>query len=71
MIAASIFGGCNMKEGKGSVGGVLAGVAIITVIRSNLILLGVPVYYVTFAVGAIILLGVLVSSLSEIRMNRN
>lgn len=71
VIAASIFGGCNMKEGKGSVGGVLAGVAIITVIRSNLILLGVPVYYVTFAVGAIILLGVLVSSLSEIRMNRN
>ena len=71
VIAASIFGGCNMKEGKGSVGGVLAGVAIITVIKSNLILLGVPVYYVTFAVGAIILLGVLVSSLSEIRMNKN
>lgn len=68
VIASAIFGGCNMKEGKGSVGGVLAGVAIITVIKSNLILLGVPVYYVTFAVGAIILLGVLFSSLSEKRL---
>lgn len=70
VIASAIFGGCNMKEGKGSVGGVLAGVAIITVIKSNLILLGVPVYYVTFAVGAIILLGVLFSSLSEKRLQK-
>lgn len=68
VIASAIFGGCNMKEGKGSVGGILAGVAIITVIKSNLILLGVPVYYVTFAVGSIILLGVLFSSLSEKRL---
>lgn len=70
VIASAIFGGCNMKEGKGSVGGILAGVAIITVIKSNLILLGVPVYYVTFAVGAIILLGVLFSSLSEKRLQK-
>lgn len=70
VIASAIFGGCNMKEGKGSVGGILAGVAIITVIKSNLILLGVPVYYVTFAIGAIILLGVLFSSLSEKRLQR-
>ena len=70
VISCAIFGGCNMKEGKGSVGGVLAGVAIITVIKSNLILLGVPVYYVTFAVGAIILLGVLFSSLSERRLQK-
>lgn len=70
VISCAIFGGCNMKEGKGSVGGVLAGVAIITVIKSNLILLGVPVYYVTFAVGAIILLGVLFSSLSEKRLKK-
>lgn len=70
VISCAIFGGCNMKEGKGSVGGVLVGVAIITVIKSNLILLGVPVYYVTFAVGAIILLGVLFSSLSERRLQK-
>lgn len=71
VIASAIFGGCNMKEGKGSVGGILAGVAIITVIKSNLILLGVPVYYVTFTVGAMILLGVLFSTLSEQRLQRN
>lgn len=70
VIASAIFGGCNMKEGKGSVGGILAGVAIITVIKSNLILLGVPVYFVTFAIGAIILLGVLFSSLSEKRLQK-
>ena len=38
---------------------------------SNLILLGVPVYYVTFTVGAMILLGVLFSTLSEQRLQRN
>lgn len=71
VIASAIFGGCNMKEGKGSVGGILAGVAIITVIKGNLILLGVPVYFVTFAVGVLILAGVLFSTLSEKRLAKD
>ena len=70
VIASAIFGGCNMKEGKGSVGGILSGVAIITVIKSNLILLGVPVYYVAFSVGALILAGILISTLSENRLKK-
>ena len=70
VIASAIFGGCNMKDGKGSVGGILAGVAIITVIKGNLILLGVPSYYVTFVVGAMILLGVLFSTLGEQRFDK-
>lgn len=71
VIACAIFGGCNMKEGTGSVGGILSGVAIITVIKSNLILLGVPAYYVTFAVGIMILVGVLFSTLSEKCMEKS
>jgi len=71
VIASAIFGGCNMREGKGSVGGIMAGVAVITVIRSNLILVGVPPYFVTFAVGMIILLGVLFSTLSERRLQKS
>lgn len=70
VITAAIFGGCNMKEGKGSVGGILAGVAIITVIKSNLILLGVHAYYITFVVGLLILLGVMFSTLSEKRLQK-
>jgi Ribose/xylose/arabinose/galactoside ABC-type transport systems, permease components len=70
VIASAIFGGCNMREGKGSVGGILSGVAIITVIKSNLILLGVPVYYVAFSVGALILAGILISTLSENRLKK-
>lgn len=67
VIASAIFGGCNMKDGKGSVGGILSGVAIITAIKGNLILLGVPSYFVTFVVGTMILLGVLFSTLGEKR----
>ena len=65
VIASAIFGGCNMQDGKGTVGGILAGVAIITIIKGNLILLGVPSYYITFVVGTMILLGVLFSTLGE------
>ncbi len=70
VIAAAIFGGCNMKEGKGSVGGILSGVAIITAIKSNLILLGVPAYFVMFTVGLLILLGVLFSMLGQKRVHQ-
>ena len=70
VITAAIFGGCNMKDGKGSVSGILVGVAIITVIKSNLILLGVPAYYITFVVGLLILGGVLFSTLAERRMQK-
>lgn len=71
VIASAIFGGCNMKDGKGSVGGILSGVAIITAIKGNLILLGVPSYYVTFVVGTMILVGVLFSTLGEKRLQRS
>ena len=70
VITAAIFGGCNMKDGKGSVSGILVGVAIITVIKSNLILLGVPAYYITFVVGLLILAGVLFSTLAGRRLEK-
>lgn len=71
VIASAIFGGCNMQDGKGTVGGILAGVAIITVIKGNLILLGVPSYYVMFVVGVLILLGVLFSTLGEKHLSKS
>ena len=70
VITAAIFGGCNMKDGKGSVSGILVGVAIITAIKSNLILLGVPAYYITCVVGLLILGGVLFSTLAERRLQK-
>lgn len=67
VIASAIFGGCNMKDGKGSVGGVLSGVAIITLVNDNLVLLGVPPYAKILVIGIIILLSVLLSSITERR----
>lgn len=71
VIASAIFGGCNMKDGKGSVGGILVGVAIITLVNDNLVLMGVPSFGITLVVGIIILLSVLLSTLSERRLQKD
>lgn len=70
IIAAAIFGGCNLQDGKGSVGGVLAGVFTITLISNNLVLLGVSPYAKTMMIGCILLISVLISSLGDIRARR-
>ena len=70
IIAAAIFGGVDNNRGKGTVGGVLAGVFIITLINNNLTLLGASPYLKTLLIGVILLVSVLVTSLGDIKARR-
>jgi len=71
IIAACIFGGVDNARGKGTVGGVLAGVLIITLINNNLVLLGASPYAKTLLIGVILLVSVLISSLGDIKARRD
>lgn len=70
VIAAVIIGGCNLKNGKGTVAGTLIGVGIISLLDSSLILLGVPPYAQKLAIGLVVLISVCISSIVEFKKNR-
>ena len=57
VIAAVVLGGARITGGHGTVWGTLLGVALVTVINTSLLLLGVPSYWNKIAVGMLILLG--------------
>jgi simple sugar transport system permease protein len=57
VIAALVLGGARITGGYGTVWGTLLGVALVTVINTSLLLLGVPSYWNKVAVGFLILLG--------------
>src|SRR5690606_3765684 len=58
MIAACIMGGCSLQGGKGTVFGGLLGLIFVGFINNGMVLLRVPVYWQTLAMGAILLLAV-------------
>lgn len=62
VIAACVVGGCRLTGGHGSVGGTILGVLLITLVQNNLNMLGVPTCWQTFAVGVVLLLGAVLSS---------
>jgi simple sugar transport system permease protein len=57
VIAALVLGGARITGGYGTVWGTLLGVALVTVINTSLLLLGVPSYWNKVAIGLLILLG--------------
>ena len=59
IIAAAVVGGTSLFGGQGSVVGVLLGASMMQVIRNGLVLLGFPSYWQTLALGAMILLAIL------------
>lgn len=62
-ITAAVLGGCALRGGQGSLIGVVIGAAILRVIRSAVIFLGISTYW-TFAVtGLVLLVAVTVDSL--------
>jgi simple sugar transport system permease protein len=63
VIAAVVIGGTRITGGHGNVVGTILGVLLITLVFNNLIMLGVPNYWQSFAVGAIIVLGTAITSL--------
>ncbi|MEJ2559042.1 MAG: ABC transporter permease [Anaerolineae bacterium] len=59
IIAAAVIGGTSLFGGEGSVLGVLLGAAIMQMLRNGLVLLGFPAYWQTVAIGAMILMAIL------------
>lgn len=68
VIAAVVIGGTRITGGHGTVVGTVLGVLLITLVFNNLIMLGVPNYWQSFAVGAIIVLGTAITSLRAKRI---
>ncbi|MEG1180871.1 MAG: ABC transporter permease [Oscillospiraceae bacterium] len=66
-IAGAIFGGVILKDGKGTVGGVVMGILIIGLIKNNLYLIGIPSYAQKVVVGVIILISVALASYNQFK----
>lgn len=57
VIAAVVLGGAQLTGGRGTVIGTLLGVALVTVMKSSLILIGVPSEWQRVVIGLIIIIG--------------
>jgi simple sugar transport system permease protein len=64
VIAAVVLGGASIFGGKGSVSGTVLGVVLIAMIKSSLILMGVPGSWQRAAVGVLLLIGVSAQALA-------
>lgn len=67
VIAAVVIGGTRITGGHGTVIGTILGVALIALVKNNLIMLGIPTHFQTFVVGMIIVFG---TSITSIRAKR-
>lgn len=65
IITAAVLGGASLVHGKGNVWGVLLGAALLQVIRSGLVVLGVHPYWQTGIVGTILLVAILIDYMSQ------
>lgn len=67
VIAAVIIGGTSLAGGEGSVLGTLFGAALLGMIRNGLVLFGVSMYWQTIVIGLILVGGVALGTLRELR----
>ncbi|HBL40574.1 MAG TPA: ABC transporter permease [Ruminococcaceae bacterium] len=63
VVAACVVGGCSLTGGDGTVSGAVLGTILITLVQNNLNMLGVDTKWQTFAVGVVLLFGVLLTAL--------
>lgn len=70
VIAAVVLGGASIMGGSGSVIGALLGVLLLTIIRTSLVLVGIPSDWQRFVVGIILIIGVSVPALRALRQER-
>jgi simple sugar transport system permease protein len=57
------MGGTRITGGHGTVLGTILGVTLISLIKNNLIMLGVPTHFQTFVIGLIMIVGTSITSL--------
>jgi ribose transport system permease protein len=65
VIAAVVIGGTALAGGSGSILGTFLGAAIMSVLRDGLVLLGVSSYWQVAAIGAVIIIAVVIDTLSK------
>lgn len=65
VIAACIIGGCSLKGGRGTVIGGLLGLIFVGFINNGMVLLRVPVYWQSLAMGVILLVAVGFDTLNQ------
>ncbi|MCU0494044.1 MAG: ABC transporter permease [Chloroflexaceae bacterium] len=70
IIAAAVIGGASFFGGEGGAGGAILGAALMQVLRTGLVLLGVPVQWQAVALGAMILLVTLLDAWRRRRVGR-
>lgn len=61
VIAAVILGGTRLLGGVGTLTGCVLGTLLLTIVTNSLILIGVPIYWQKFIIGAIIIVGTAIS----------
>ena len=71
IIAAVVLGGASIRGGYGTVFGTVLGVLLISLIKGNLILLGVSGSWQRAAVGALLIIGITVQALNESKKAKN
>ncbi len=70
VIAAVVIGGTRITGGSGTLLGTLMGVALLTILEKNLVLMGLSSYWHQFFIGLIILVGVSVTYYQNLRRSR-
>ena len=66
-IAAAVLGGCSLRGGEGSILGIVAGTALLQVLRNLVNLLDIPSSLDFAVMGAVILIGVIVDQVLRTR----
>jgi ribose/xylose/arabinose/galactoside ABC-type transport system permease subunit len=70
VIASVVIGGASLSGGRGSISGTLIGVILVCSIRNGLNLMAVSAFWQQVAIGALILLAVLLDYLTKIKGRR-
>lgn len=70
VIAAVVLGGAAITGGSGTVIGTILGVLLLTVIRTSLVLVGIPSEWQKFVVGIVLLIGVSIPAARNARARR-
>lgn len=70
-IAAAVIGGVSLTGGQGRVVGVVAGAALLVVLRDGLVAVNVDAYYQSMVVGAVLLVAIVVDRLRVQRLERS
>ncbi len=69
-IAAAVIGGVSLSGGTGRMVGVLAGAALLVVLRDGLVAINVNAYYQSMVVGVVLLVAILIDRLRVMRAER-